>query len=75
MLLQGWWGLWLAGNFAANIALRFNDPDHLDLVIFGQWLDMFSSLCALGASALLITIVRRIEKMQGEAQQVMLVFA
>lgn len=74
-LLRGWWGLWLAGNFAANIAWRFNDPDHLDLLIFGQWLDMFSSLFAIGAGALLMVIVRRIEKLQGESQRVMMVFA
>ncbi|WHO40766.1 DUF4328 domain-containing protein [Sphingobium sp. AP49] len=74
-LLRGWWGLWLVGNVASNVAFRFADPEHLDLYVSSLWVDIFASVCGVCASLMLAMIVRRIQAMQGDAQMVAHVFA
>lgn len=70
-----WWGLWIGGNIANNIAERMQTSAHPDTFMTGTVIAGISALLLAGAAYALIGIMREVTEAQGRGLSVSTVFA
>ena len=73
--LQLWWGLWIGGNIASNIAQRMQESTRSDTIMTGTILAGISALLMAGAAYILIGIMRDVTAAQSRGLAISEVFA
>jgi hypothetical protein len=69
--LGWWWGTWLVGGILGRFATQMARLDDLPSLIMSDWVGIAATIFSIAAGALLIWIIREVDRLQEERQQQM----